>query len=610
MITPNRPRIRDQEWNNHVFQAAKSFLKCAVVIDDRPFRATKPPVTGHVSTSSRSGTTKSDSPIQVDGPIPSSAKTATAKSAMSTQPAAQATSADDATAQSGQSSETHDLDLRALTDSFAEHGIVCGTLIPDNLKVEGATAEYGENILVQRAQNMAQTADILIVDWYLKKQNHDTTIKIIDAILGADEREGGRARLICIYTGEDDLDTIRRIAKDRLATLHKLTPSNTEASIKLTKQSTSIVFLNKKTVEGKYALSERDLPLRLIREFSSLIDGLLPSFAASSIGAIRRNTHAILNIFGSELDPAYVANRAICDPSEKMAEMVRDLLVSEFDNQIGFAKSADKYLAGKAVSLWLDGADRLQQRFKIILAKLIPGKPSKEVKQLLDLELIRRACCGEITTFDKPFDMDGEKYRLNERQRRKFSHALCVSEAAALDIEERFARLASNKREAHGRAVIEQDWRPSLTVGTLIVTSDGDDRAYFMCVTRACDMVRLSNQTKDVVLVKLERCKKRFNLVIPVSEGENVKLFVPRELSNMRKVTFKVNTALERITATKRIVGGVQQFIFDSTSPATEYAYLGELRYLRALRDVESMIRQSTAIGIADSEWLRLSERL
>ena len=35
-------------WNSHVSQAAKSFLKCAVAIDDRPFGGGKPAVGANV----------------------------------------------------------------------------------------------------------------------------------------------------------------------------------------------------------------------------------------------------------------------------------------------------------------------------------------------------------------------------------------------------------------------------------------------------------------------------------------------------------------------------------------------------------------------------------
>ena len=131
-----------------------------------------------------------------------------------------------------------------------------------------------------------------------------------------------------------------------------------------------------------------------------------------------------------------------------------------------------------------------------------------------------------------------------------------------------------------------------------------------MCITRACDMIRLSNKTKSVALLRLEEAEKKFNLVIPDTKNTVAKLVVPREFSNMQSVEFTVKEETQRITATEVSDEGVKYFRFDGKFGDMEYQYLGELRYLRALRDVNEMIRRSTVIGITDSEWLRLSERI
>ena len=84
---------------------------------------------------------------EVTDPIPRSPKTANVASARTTATSLETTdpqSADSETetdnalevGKNVPGADTHDLDLRALTDSFAEEGIICGTLIPDNLQVE------------------------------------------------------------------------------------------------------------------------------------------------------------------------------------------------------------------------------------------------------------------------------------------------------------------------------------------------------------------------------------------------------------------------------------------------------------------------------------------
>ena len=244
-------------------------------------------------------------------------------------------------------------------------------------------------------RKMAQTADILIIDWFLKKRNAGTTLKIIETVLQADKNEGGRTRLICIYTGEDRLLEICGKIRDHLGGEHNLEPNETDDTISLTNRSTSIVFLNKKKVEGQYTVTENELPKRLIREFASLINGLLPSFAADSIGAIRRNTHSILNIFCAELDPAYVGNRVISDPPEDVAQFIRELLVSEFDNQIGFAKSTDKYLSENTICNWLQMPGRVQSECTITKMKKIGNQWLEPSEKVIDTELFKQVARGE-----------------------------------------------------------------------------------------------------------------------------------------------------------------------------------------------------------------------
>ena len=537
-------------WEEHVFQAAKAFLKCAVVIDDRPFGGVGA-LGQNVSRSAETVFGEATVGPRVVSPLPGTsrvaklAKTATRRSGTN---GGRGLDTREPESESATDLKTHDLDLRALTDSFANYGIICGTLIPDNIVVTDGTVVRGDKTLVDRACNMARTADILIIDWFLKDRNCETALAIIEKVLGTDKDDGGRTRLICIYTGEDHLSEIRDQVRERMSG-HALEPNRSEDAIRLTNKQTSIAFVNKKRVDGQYCVGEGDLPKRLIEEFALCIDGLLPSFAASAIGALRRNTHGVLNIFRAGLDSAYVGNRTISDPSDEVAELVRGLLVSELDNQIGFAKSTDKYLSTKAIGLWLQEPGRIRRGCSVTLTTATAER--QRVEHEIDVDLIRRAACGDIVSFDQ-FEMDGGKYTINEKQRRRFTRALCESDSSAKELEEEFARLTSNKHEAYGRKATEKGWRPKLTLGTILVTGDVSGTGYYMCITAVCDMLRLSGGTKGVVLVRLEQSDTKFNLVVPDRRGTMTRLYVPRRFGDMRRVDFKVDKGARRITGTER----------------------------------------------------------
>ena len=608
---------RDEEragvkvWDAHILEAAKQFLKCAVVIDDRPFGASWAddgrddetseggPIRGTRRLARRGG--KQETLTEGNGE--SGQELGRVGGDRENRGEEPGTPSDQASA-----SNPHDLDLGALTDAFAECGIVCGTLVPGHGSVALELGSTGYRALLQRAETLGRAADILIVDWFLQPRRSDPTVQIIRGIVDTDEREGGRTRLICVYTGEKGLDAIREEVKSSLEGSCCLKREGEDGQIRLTAGNLLVVFCNKKSVGGDYAVDETNLPVLLIKEFGRLIDGLLPSFAASAIGAIRRSTHGVLRRFQSVLDPAYVGNRAICDPPEDMAQLVRELLVSELDSLVGFAKSADRYLSSEAISGWLERRGRVRDDCVVTMA--VQGDGGGEtVERVIDRDLIIRACNGSIETFDRPFEIDEGRYKINEKQREKFTCAVCGSEEEARCAEETFARIVSNKREACDLDGVEGDWRPSLTLGTVLSAGCEESVDFYLCVTRACDMLRLSSGKKKVILLRLEQSERRFNLVVGDLSGESKRLLVPREFSDMEAVEFRVDDRTRRITGAKNGGDGRTTYCFKTASGDREYRYIAELRYLRALRDVDEMVRRSTGIGVADSEWLRLRDR-
>ncbi len=70
-------------------------------------------------------------------------------------------------------------------------------------------------------------------------------------------------------------------------------------------------------------------------------------------------------------------------------------------------------------------------------------------------------------------------------------------------------------------------------MGTLLRTKDAE-HLFYICITRACDMVRLSKKTKSVILLRLDKSDQKFNLMVPDTKHTMAKLIVPREFSDMR----------------------------------------------------------------------------
>lgn len=93
----------------------------------------------------------------------------------------------------------HPLDIRLVSDAFAEKGIACAFVLPDDKDV----AEGAEGRIKGRILNAARFADLVVIDWHLRGSNPTLTLEILKEIAKGDVAERGRMRLICIYTGQD-----------------------------------------------------------------------------------------------------------------------------------------------------------------------------------------------------------------------------------------------------------------------------------------------------------------------------------------------------------------------------------------------------------------------
>ena len=604
-----------EAWEEHVAEAARQFLNSAVVIDDRAFKGKGTDKDLAVLEQDTSSTMPAErgggphGPLPHEGPLPKATLPGRAIGNQSVD--AESTIAQVSLSHSSDGSSAQDLDLSALTDSFAEVGIICGIVDPGTIGERFGTRSGSvckEELLVNRACKMAEAADILIIDWFLKPRSSELTLEVLRQVLQSDRRHGGRTRLICVYTGEHGLVEIRDQVRDRLSDVCAFSAAAERDEIRLVASSLSIVFVNKKGVDTEHSITESELPNRLVAEFAKVINGILPSFAATAIGSLRHRAHSILETFNSSMDAAYVSSRAISDPSEEVSQLVRELLVSEFDSQIGFSQAADRCLSTDAITMWLLAPGRMKSSGSIQLTSREDSQ-QKTIKGGCVAEFVRSAACGEIASLEKPFELAGSLYTMSEGQRLKLSEVMCADSDEASRVEQEFSRLVSNKREAFGRNFVADEWRPSLTLGTLLVSSDGSKASYFMCINRACEMLRLSRERKSVVLLSLDEKSRGFNLVVPISGGASAQLRVPSEFSSMARVEFRVDQNTRRIMADRKDNEGTKRFVFENTSRDIEYQYLGELRYLRAFRDVNEMARSSTALGIADSEWLRLNAR-
>ena len=549
-----------EDWLKHCLSSARKFLKNAVVIDNEPFveSVRKIPI----------------DEFRIVAPDDGMNDIAILEESIPIQQVAE---------EHEDSIDLHRLDVRKVSDAFAEEGLNCAFVLPDD-------NNFDEEIVVRRVLNAALISDIVVIDWYLYGDSPNLTRRILREIASSDVAENGRLRFICIYTGQPVVDQIYMDVRESLSE-GGIYVEMVDEGVFFSKEQSYLV-----TVLNKAAILPSDLPSNLVYYFSRFADGLMPSFALAAVGAIRKNIHHMVTRFDKVLDSAYVANRLITNPPEDVAELMRELLVSECDNAVGLESVADQYLDKEAVGKWLSIK-------KDEIVSQVYGK--KQVDSALLSLLLRNGIDDKGARTDA-----GDLISLPGEHRNKVSISLAGDEEKSKEAELSFSRLVVFKREAFGdtKLIGTEGWLPSLTTGTLLRMQDGESKRYFICLTPACDTLRLLKETPFVFLEAVVD-DNRYSLILKEEEGNSRGLYFREKHPTLMTYSFLPTGNSERVRGEQhKPEGGKNFFTFTTTSNQHRFTWLGEVRYARAASEMAKLAGNWMRIGISDSEYLRLIE--
>ncbi|WP_151909608.1 response regulator receiver domain [Aeromonas salmonicida] len=471
--------------------------------------------------------------------------------------------------------DAHTLDIRKVSDAFAESGIACSFVLP-------CDEDHDEELKINRILSSAKLTDIVVIDWYLHRDNPNLTRQVLTKLAESDASAGGRLRLIAVYTGQLITDGLFSDIKDSLSEGGVSVRDIDGQRFTAKNDSCLVIALNKAEV------SPTDLPERLFELFLLLSEGLIPSFSLAAVGAIRKNMHHLVTRFSKELDTAYISNRLITNPPTDVTELMRDLLVSEFDNAIGLERIADEYLNVESIKLWLDAH---QDNFS--LQEYKRGKIDKDfIVQLLNSGID-----------DKGFKSGtGAAINFPVEKRGLISVALAGDIERSKTAQNKFSRLVAFKREAVMLPKFSShvDWSPSLTTGTLLRHDSG---RFFLCLTPACDTLRLVNDSSFVFLEAM-LVEDGYSVILMGKSSDDIKLKFDRKRPKLSTFVFTPDVT-QRVRGLMSI-DGQENFIFQDAAGNDLFTWLGEIRYGRAASEMAQLVGNWMRIGINDSEHLRL----
>ncbi len=472
----------------------------------------------------------------------------------------------------------HSLDARVLVDSFAEHGLVCGVIAPR----PDDTAINNKLLLV------AKKADIVVLDWQFNGDNGRKSLSMLREILNVDNY--GRLRLIAIYTGEQDISGIgKTIAQELEKSKWKF--HSDEHDVVLCYQHCRIVIYAKSDISLTSGLKDRsvpesDVPEKLIRDFTSMTEGLLPSIALTSLTAIRENVHRVLDKFHAELDPAFLAHRACLPlPSDSQHHMVSQLaseLHCIMDDAVAEESSNDKDM--KAIKKWLTRTD---------------SAPEFEFKQ------------GQKLSLEETVDLLREGLvtmrsgRLSKKKGFKFlSRGFAKGTVACEELDHRLAWMMNFRTTAITPA-------PILCLGTVVrIDCETNKKMFFLCMRPKCDSVRLKGEEPFLLLpllIKIEPKDNMIQLVLCTGEDTYQLVGVGVNASQWMLVRFVPNKKSESVIAEQEDDTG--HFFFTDVN-GTRFEWLGELKPEFAQRIAHRFASALSRVAVNNSEWLRRLENL
>ena len=387
------------------------------------------------------------------------------------------------------------------------------------------------------------------------------------------------------YTGEQDLSEIGRTIAEEL-TKSGRTFERCERDIALSYRHCRIVIYAKCHTPLPQALkdrsvSEKGMPDALIGDFASMVKGLLPNTALTSLAAIRENTHQVLDRFTAKLDPAFLTHRAcLASPDDAQQHMV-DQLASELHAIMADATVTGDPAGMKAISEWLrfsfgqtveiDFGEEKKASFEETVALLSEGYEKRIPPSLSKTKGFRSLTAG--------FSKDGNAEHQLDSQLAWMMNFRTVTSAAA----------------------------PILQLGTVVRKTDTTNELYYLCMRPRCDSIRLQDKTTFLFLPLLHNLKKEnmVQLVLRIDMNTYKRVCVCTEATQWLIAKFVPASGKGSV-----IAGREDKDFYFTDEDKTRFDWLGELKAEFAQRVAHRFALGLSRVATNNSEWLRREENL
>tara|TARA_Y100001001_G_scaffold164791_1_gene198909 strand:- start:3522 stop:5222 length:1701 start_codon:yes stop_codon:yes gene_type:complete len=484
----------------------------------------------------------------------------------------------------------HRLELNKVSQAFAQQGLTCGVYLP----TEKDPADQDE--LVRATARAISPTDACILDWQLKKGDSRPAVAAIKEVLKNDAQEGGRLRLILIYTAEKLEDAAPNLIRALREDGHQITDDYYEEAPIVVGDHFRIIFINKPTLgrtpdDDAAVVPWNLLPQRVISEFTVLSKGLLRAFALQSVAGVRRDMHRILAQFDEELDPVYAGDRATKTDPDDAGRLMIEVLQSELALSIAESQAEQKVLGAESCILWLHSrADRLPADKKISVIKREGSLDDISTLNTEARKLLLTDGFRDVTKADGKHASVSRSFFEDEDSWKRYSSDYAVLTTIAHHSGDRVGRPPSGI--------------PILQFGTVI----DDDDQILLCIQPACDTVRLQGETAFLFL-RLIPEESKFDLVLPDDDG-GARYQIPdggkfKHLRELKTLRFEPQADTDVIVARQNESG--KNYFYDAQG--VQWQWRAQLREMTAVHLAQRAINTIGRIGSNEFEWLRTNAK-
>ena len=456
------------------------------------------------------------------------------------------------------------LDVPALVDAFLEQGILC--------TVFGRKEVLTDNI------DALLRSDILVVDWILF--DDDDGSMTASFIHECAVRHPHALHMICIYTSTNDFGAIEQKLRDFSPNLKERQETPRAYSI----GSTYVLIVDKNN-------GEETLPNLLLDAFAPLVGGLLRNAVFHSIGAIRTNTHALLDRFHSDLDPAFITHRVYSNPCEDTEQHLLPLISSEISSILA-QEGIPQQLNSEAIQCWLDSDYRQAE------APACPQAPSDngQNESLILLQELKDTINGNRTEILEKGIVSIDAFNEAPKKKKILKDSLLTACWGAKDAARSDAMLAMLMACEHRYSTVE----PMLKSGTILKLKDSNK--YFLCIQPPCDCVRIENEGRPFIFAHVSKRSKskKFNFSFIGTNNNIIYLEKSNKAYRISLIIFKPDSGKRYISATK----DSEKWLFTDVD-GNQYELLFQLNELHALRAIQECSNDLSRIGLMESDWQR-----